>query len=301
MMKPSFLHARGGVSGKTTAPPYSFWFSPRTWRCFFISGQGTVRHDVFSTHVEVFPIGSTRAPSRQGFLHARGGVSPPKNRKKVAQVFSPRTWRCFQARATQEDSSFVFSTHVEVFLNGIVPAIIAGGFLHARGGVSGGKLVPDTKASVFSTHVEVFPSAFLLMASLPGFLHARGGVSICLVLTVLWKRFSPRTWRCFSIFMTMEATNVVFSTHVEVFLPFSSVKTSFKCFLHARGGVSFAKALAGQFLKFSPRTWRCFIYWLTFQTGNTGFLHARGGVSVGVVLHGSGRLFSPRTWRCFLL
>ena len=132
----SFLHARGGVSSCTYHLQKQNRFSPRTWRCFLISGEGTVRHDVFSTHVEVFlsPCSSKALPG--SFLHARGGVSDAPVDLRLTKPFSPRTWRCFWAMTQGYLTSFVFSTHVEVFLLRLLFKDLRNSFLHARGGVS---------------------------------------------------------------------------------------------------------------------------------------------------------------------
>ena len=49
---------------------------------------------------------------------------------------------------------------------------------------------------------------------------------------------SPRTWRCFSKSFYISRGNVIFSTHVEVFLAFLLMCISMRDLLHARGGVS---------------------------------------------------------------
>ena len=91
---------------------------------------------VFSTHVEVFPLLYRWFVAGLGFLHARGGVSWFPEDDADFQLFSPRTWRCFQQDTKAFKRQFVFSTHVEVFLEIISKRTASKRFLHARGGVS---------------------------------------------------------------------------------------------------------------------------------------------------------------------
>ena len=71
----SFLHTRGGVSGKTVLEVSLRSFSPHTWRCFCMYYDCGAYTIVFSTHVEVFPTNSTSSTTDSSFLHTRGGVS----------------------------------------------------------------------------------------------------------------------------------------------------------------------------------------------------------------------------------
>ncbi len=91
------------------------------------------------------------------------------------------------------------------------------------------------------------------------------------------------------------------------------------CFLHARGGVSFAAVRAGVWQRLSPRAWRCFYVrihssgdFVAFSTrvavfplqrslkkASISFLHARGGVSRGFDAAQKLERLSPRAWRCF--
>ena len=110
--------------------------SPRMWRCFHNDRRHEGGDHVFSTHVEVFLTKDLLPAPRTSLLHACGGVSGAKARKKKSdsvfsthvEVFpgwprrspphcrsSPRMWRCFSMDA-REISRPVFSTHVEVFL-----------------------------------------------------------------------------------------------------------------------------------------------------------------------------------------
>ena len=91
------------------------------------------------------------------------------------------------------------------------------------------------------------------------------------------------------------------------------------CFLHTRGGVSLLLDLDGDFLRFSPHTWRCFpvqehilqprqvfsthvevfLRLNVFLLLLMSFLHTRGGVSYLLAFRTAIRKFSPHTWRCF--
>ncbi len=93
--------------------------------------------------------------------------------------------------------SYVFPTHVGVFLRERTNAGLAAGLPHARGGVSGliftgnfllrssprtwgcFKLLKNKRkrVTVFPTHVGVFPYNSLAIYELLGLPHARGGVS----------------------------------------------------------------------------------------------------------------------------
>ena len=86
--------------------------------------------------MEVFLICDWKASSERRFLHARGGVSIVPAIIAGVSAFSPRTWRCFQQDTKAFKRQFVFSTHVEVFLEIISKRTASKRFLHARGGVS---------------------------------------------------------------------------------------------------------------------------------------------------------------------
>ena len=69
------LHVRGGVSICTTTNNTILRSSPRPWRCFYRRTRILYHMVVFSTSVEVFPIGCTIRPPLRCLLHVRGGVS----------------------------------------------------------------------------------------------------------------------------------------------------------------------------------------------------------------------------------
>ena len=221
----------------------------------------------------------------------------------------------------QLQSETIFSTHVEVFLWRCNLSDKWTDLLHARGGVSHAmQRAKHNKQSsprtwrcfwrtlslskyipIFSTHVEVFLSYDINIYNTKNLLHARGGVSKIGISTVTTTQSSPRTWRCFYLYMYSYSKQKIFSTHVEVFPNWDSHRRAGRNLLHARGGVSKAVPAGNSRRLSSPRTWRCFypeaVLWFTSRN----LLHARGGVSV--LLHHFSIVLesSPRTWRCFRL
>ena len=90
-----FLHVCGGVSIPRSAFDRSHWFSPRMWRCFYVSRQSSRWTWIFSTYVEVFLCLSPRREGEENFLHVCGGVSAAYGFDMRVYGFSPRMWRCF--------------------------------------------------------------------------------------------------------------------------------------------------------------------------------------------------------------
>ncbi len=88
-------HARGGVSGSTTAQAGNTESSPRPWGCFRQQAHGLGRSGVFPTPVGVFPWlpAQPRGPCR--LPHARGGVSLAFLALNKSSKSSPRPWGCF--------------------------------------------------------------------------------------------------------------------------------------------------------------------------------------------------------------
>ena len=91
-------------------------FSPRTWRCFLLHPEQQYKVLVFSTHVEMFLTLFVKNILRRGFLHARGDVSLSELMIVFANMFSPRTWRCFLKADISPYNYEVFSTHVESYI-----------------------------------------------------------------------------------------------------------------------------------------------------------------------------------------
>ena len=132
-------------------------------------------------------------------------------------------------------------------------------------------------------------------------------------------RSSPRPWRCFSLGRLNIHAQSVFSTSVEVFLSSRRIRTTRRCLLHVRGGVSAFTRPGFVFRPSSPRPWRCFSERATFQfyfrvfstsvevfpilrgrsTSASSLLHVRGGVSKTGGVPERKALSSPRPWRCF--
>ena len=252
--------------------------SPRTWGCFFQSIADEEIAAVFPTHVGVFPIYSRYGVVQACLPHARGGVSEKKSNNTFFKKSSPRTWGCFSSRSAFSGRGQVFPTHVGVFpfrrarLNS--PRCLP----HARGGVSHlfsmpqlsdgssprtwGCFRPESRCRgpclVFPTHVGVFPIVSLSTSKVMRLPHARGGVS------PLWKaprirgRSSPRTWGCFYLELRDRKREVVFPTHVGVFLTLRLKVVDVECLPHARGGVSMGRIRSCAQAQSSPRTWGCF-------------------------------------------
>ena len=112
--------------------------------------------------------------------------------------------------------------------------------------------------AVFPTHVGVFPSSAPTMFVSRGLPHARGGVSSREAAGHDVGGSSPRTWGCFSIALPYIFSQIVFPTHVGVFLTRGMNAHEWTCLPHARGGVSPQKRLQKKSIKSSPRTWGCF-------------------------------------------
>ncbi len=180
-------------------------------------------------------------------------------------VSSPRTWGCFRCPDNAADQQAVFPTHVGVFLFRKTRVMLPVCLPHARGGVSLiGRLdrVPDLSSPrtwgcfypplpvsgiirVFPTHVGVFPSRFHARSACPRLPHARGGVSSYSQLASAARGSSPRTWGCFLTQIRPFMGEIVFPTHVGVFLRYSSCFFGSACLPHARGGVSNAAFVSG--------------------------------------------------------
>ena len=151
---------------------------------------------------------------------------------------SPRTWGCFRSTAHELKRLGVFPTHVGVFPRSLPMYIASSGLPHARGGVSGFRLIgcnrsrssprtwgcfrvlqtgkPDV--DVFPTHVGVFPRSCRFWSRYHCLPHARGGVSVGGLRVFRSFRSSPRTWGCFSDVYSASHWPIVFPTHVGVFL-----------------------------------------------------------------------------------
>ncbi len=130
---------------------------------------------------------------------------------------------------------------------------------------------------------------------------------------------SPRTWGCFCNHRPANRHNVVFPTHVGVFLDLQLFGIARGCLPHARGGVSGIEDITEDYDESSPRTWGCFqgasvglILFPVFPTHVGVFPpstacavpgprlpHARGGVSNQASARLPESMSSPRTWGCF--
>ena len=234
--------------------------------------------EVFPTHVGVFPRWGFSADTTYSLPHARGGVSKTQILSKAVSVSSPRTWGCFHGISTWRLHSGVFPTHVGVFLNGRTPSSSGICLPHARGGVSehgtktflNGSSSPrtwgcfpigirlDLIKGVFPTHVGVFPLLWHRRRREEGLPHARGGVSGGKGITQDAIASSPRTWGCFPAERHARPAELVFPTHVGVFLRRHSMPYKHGSLPHARGGVSRRTGCLDSAEGSSPRTWGCF-------------------------------------------
>ncbi|VGL02048.1 Domain of uncharacterised function (DUF2825) [Klebsiella pneumoniae] len=215
----SLPHARGGVSQFTRRLSGRNMSSPRTWGCFGSAVLLREPHGVFPTHVGVFPSSGLSGSRSICLPHARGGVSSNREQKYNMLASSPRTWGCFYTRRGNDLDTYVFPTHVGVFLH---PPWERPGHLclpHARGGVSTRQGGADSVRGssprtwgcfrngdneckswrVFPTHVGVFLMEALEMSKERCLPHARGGVSDGHTALPGLRQSSPRTWGCFPL------------------------------------------------------------------------------------------------------
>ena len=192
--------------------------SPRPWRCFSIPKSLTILIRVFSTSVEVFPIGFVPHESIIGLLHVRGGVSNQKFLMFQGSKSSPRPWRCFYSQRRAGHDHGVFSTSVEVFPSRVGTVVTRIRSSPRPWRCFYGRFRLARRLDVFSTSVEVFPSKPRVWMMSFSLLHVRGGVSIAPIVIKDDLESSPRPWRCFRKDGRMYGRVMVFSTSVEVFL-----------------------------------------------------------------------------------
>ena len=88
-------HTRGGVSSFPIARPPAGKSSPHTWGCFCTLKFFPVAHNVFPTHVGVFPPWIYRNNMLLCLPHTRGGVSQYAVPPYLRPLSSPHTWGCF--------------------------------------------------------------------------------------------------------------------------------------------------------------------------------------------------------------
>ena len=153
--------------------------SPRTWGCFQVAATNGRKRIVFPTHVGVFPCRARYHPRGAGLPHARGGVSDLEGLSAAGTPSSPRTWGCFLIVEKICKPSFVFPTHVGVFLHKKQCNVSDNQSSPRTWGCFQSSRLPGRLRAVFPTHVGVFPQG---RRSRPG-----------------RQRSSPRTWGCFCI------------------------------------------------------------------------------------------------------
>ena len=172
-------HARGGVSHFRWRICQLGRSSPRTWGCFHGKGSRNRSMTVFPTHVGVFLLAATCVVPSAGLPHARGGVSDLEGLSAAGTPSSPRTWGCFLIVEKICKPSFVFPTHVGVFLHKKQCNVSDNQSSPRTWGCFQSSRLPGRLRAVFPTHVGVFPQG---RRSRPG-----------------RQRSSPRTWGCFCI------------------------------------------------------------------------------------------------------
>ncbi len=196
----------------------------------------------------------------------------------IVKWSSPRTWGCFHTAHPWALWAGVFPTHVGVFPPGWTSCTRPVRLPHARGGVSTRmdflhkastssprtwgcfqrQLAPALGYEVFPTHVGVFLLVARGACTSSRLPHARGGVSLSVKDAGTTQESSPRTWGCFHLNGVGHPVDLVFPTHVGVFLNWRDNPWFPSGLPHARGGVSAVAPLAHRVQQSSPRTWGCF-------------------------------------------
>ena len=161
--------------------------------------------------------------------------------------------------------------------------VVLVGLPHARGGVSAKAVwvscssrssprpwgcFPEPlplrdSCKVFPTPVGVFLNLRKGVENAKGLPHARGGVSGCAGDESDQHLSSPRPWGCFPSPIPTERNASVFPTPVGVFLTLTCWLPLWASLPHARGGVSYSRAMRFSPPRSSPRPWGC------FQHGNS--------------------------------
>ena len=148
------------------------------WRSSFIRNYSPLTINVFSTYVEVILMQQLSATGISSILHVCGGHPSIHVECQNTQQYSPRMWRSSLKVFAVLINECVFSTYVEVILNGVAIWQFCDSILHVCGGhpmfgltakngkrysprmwrsSSQGAGQPDLEY-VFSTYVEVIPT-----------------------------------------------------------------------------------------------------------------------------------------------
>ena len=131
-------------------------------------------------------------------------------------MFSPRMWGCTAHVTDDGETLCVFPTHVGVYLSWNIPKGAQVSFPHALG-----------------VYLTLYKSSKPLIS----FPHACGGVPQKLRDKRNEKRFSPRMWGCTLRPTPQRVKELVFPTHVGVYLSARDILHQRKRFPHACGGV----------------------------------------------------------------
>ncbi len=253
------------------------WLSPHTWGCSANTAPELTRLDVVPTHVGVFRPWSSRAPSRYGCPHTRGGVPVAVPPKSTWIKLSPHTWGCSDAH-TRLTRGTTLSPHTWGCSAHRAPAIHSPRSCpHTRGGVPlrfthtqvKGALSPHTWGCsylarfrrwfrwVVPTHVGVFLLRAIIRPSSQSCPHTRGGVPISPIGAGRCWLLSPHTWGCSFIIVTRGAFRRVVPTHVGVFRTTPPSAARIGGCPHTRGGVPIIGVTGIPSIPLSPHTWGC--------------------------------------------
>ena len=152
---------------------------------------------------------------------------------------------------------------------------------------------------VFPTHVGVFPMFVTMYITSLGLPHACGGVSIPSYRSSFQRSSSPRMWGCFQFLCHCTYIQIVFPTHVGVFLFVTTSMNWLARLPHACGGVSGVRQRNVSTERVFPTHVGVFppksilIWYLE------SLPHACGGVSQDAGFSALRTQSSPRMWGCF--
>ena len=115
----SVLHVCGGDPMSGVVSAVASGCSPRMWRWSPANKAVESLSQVFSTYVEVIPLGDDFSLVLHGVLHVCGGDPKPHIPTLSEVACSPRMWRWSSKIFTKKLTGRVFSTYVEVILRNL--------------------------------------------------------------------------------------------------------------------------------------------------------------------------------------